>query len=452
MLALAQVIKTALLAQIEQLAHPAGETRLVLAYSGGLDSQVLLHILAPICHDMAIALFAVHVHHGLNRQADAWATFCETQCRARQVDFHLRYVSLDPQHNVEQEARTARYAALAQFVTTPSTLLLTAHHADDQLETVLLALKRGAGLTGLAGIPQLRAFAQGQLYRPLLTFSRQQLEAFAVAEQLHWIEDDSNANTDFDRNFLRHIIAPPLKQRWPALTKTVTRSAEHLQHAHTLAEHYTSLALTACLEGDRLNLLRLAQYHPLQQPLVIRQWLAAAGLNPDTQWLSTLQAEVIGARQDATPILHLGSLQVRRYLHWLYLLADPPAIRSGMAAVVSVGKPQYVAEGQGYLHWHAEGIQGAVAIASDHQEFTVGFGLLSSNFKPSGQPTKPLKQWFKLWQVPPWQRSQVPLLFADETLYAVVGFASRCAATAGKNWLSWQPVTPQRVPQQTLGE
>lgn len=445
MLNLPQIVRSALIQQQvqdqtqQQNQQQPGVTRLVLAYSGGLDSQVLLHLLAPLCRELALPLQAVHIHHGLNAQADCWAAFCQAQCELRQVDFSLRHITLDSSGNIEQQARTARYKALAEFVDTPATALLTAHHADDQLETVLLALKRGSGLTGLAAIPTKRPFAAGVLVRPLLTLSRQQLYDYAVAEQLQWVEDDSNQNTDFDRNFLRQQITPLLKQRWPALVQTTARSVQHLQQAAALAEYYTEQALQDCLDVAKLNLLQLATYHPLQQDLVLRRWLSDAGLNPETQWLTTLKNEVINARQDAIPKLQLGKMQVRRYQQWLYLLAEQPELVSGVYDVVKVGEALSLAGGLGMLHWHNEPVSGALAVEASNLEFELAFGLLSTIFKPAGQQSKPLKQWFKLWQIPPWQRSNIPLLLQAGQIQLVAGYASSCPPEQASAWLSWLP-------------
>ncbi|GHG64558.1 tRNA(Ile)-lysidine synthase [Alishewanella longhuensis] len=443
MLNLQQHIKAALLQQLQQ--HPPAELRLVLAYSGGLDSQVLLHLLAPLCQQMAIPFSAVHVHHGLNVKADSWAAFCQEQCQRRQVDFNIRYVQLTKPGNIEQQARTARYEALADFISTSNTLLLTAHHADDQLETVLLALKRGAGVTGLSAMPAVRAFAAGKLVRPLLAISRQQLHDYAHSVQLAWIDDDSNQNIDFDRNFLREQVTPILKQRWPALLQTVSRSLQHLQNTAELADFYTKQALKQCLFNNRLNLQQLHQFHPLQQDLVLRSWLGLAGLNPETQWLTTLKQQVINARQDAMPQLQLGKLQIRRYQHWLYCLAERPEILNDENLKLNVGENLQLANGLGYFTWDKEPTAHSLPVAGSATAFNLAFGLLSSVFKPAGRPGKPLKQWFKLWQVPPWQRTRVPLLFHSGELQLVAGYASVFKSAQATVWLNWQPASDELV-------
>lgn len=434
MLNLTQHVKAALCAHLSQ----QRETKVVLAYSGGLDSHVLLDVLAPLCRSLMLPLQAVHVHHGISVHADDWARFCQEQCRVRQVDFRVRHVTLALTGNLEQQARTARYAALADFVDTANTLLVTAHHADDQLETLLLALKRGAGAMGLAAMPMSRAFALGTLLRPLLAISRQQLTEYASQRGLVWVEDDSNTDTRFDRNFLRHHVTPLLQQRWPTFSQTAARSVQHLQQTLVLAEHYTSQALATCVEGLRLNLQTLAQLHPLQQDMVLRAWLKSDGKNPDTQWLDVLKSEVVHARIDAAPQLAIGGSWVRRFRHYLYLTPELTERQPGIYGSVSTGEALALAEGQ--LIWTAEAEQGAMPVG-DNTTYQLAFGLMSMPFKPEGHLTKPLKQWMKYWQVPPWQRGQIPLLIRDGELVLVAGLASRYRAEQAVAWIRWQPST-----------
>lgn len=410
--------------------------QLTLAYSGGMDSQLLLHLLAPLCQSSAIILTAVHVHHGISRHADAWAGFCAEQCQALGVSFQLQRVTLTRRADIERQARDARYQALAGYVNTEDSALITAHHANDQLETMLLALKRGAGLQGLSGMAQCRPFAGGLLLRPWLHFSRQQLHEVALALQLPWVEDDSNSNPDFERNFLRLQVIPALSARWPTIATTSSRAAEHLQQALQLADYYTDQALAQCQQGEYLDLQQLALQPALQQDLLIRKWLAQAALNPSSQWLQTLKQQVLAARADAQPVLTLGDYQLRRFLQRLYLL--PAAATLPVSGEWSLVLEQVLAlpKAAGSLNWHKQATLGALPVAGQHWQLR--FGALSQLFKPAGQLTKPLKQWLKLWQVPPWQRQQLPLLFSEGQLQWVAGYASAVSADQASGWLSWQ--------------
>lgn len=413
------------------------DSHIVLALSGGLDSMVLLDLLAKARQQLPFALQAVYVHHGISQHASAWGEFCARQCALRGIDFSKREVTLAGTDNLESKARVARYQVLADFIQSQQHMLLTAHHSDDQLETLLLALKRGSGSAGLRGIAFQRPFAAGQLCRPLLAFSRAELAQYASAQQLKWVEDDSNSDTRFERNFIRQQIAPLLRQRWPHFAEAAQRSMQHLFAQQQLLDHYTQQAMQQCVAGKSLSLKQLEQYHPLQQDLVIRAWLAQFGLNPQTQWLTTLKQQVIAARQDASPQLLLGNYQLRRFADALYLLSS-----------ADITEPKVQLHWQGEAKLHLPAGLGCVVFATtaDHRaqalagsDAEIVFGQLSLRFTPLGQSmSKPLKQWFKLWRVPPWQRQRIPLLLVGGQLQVVLGYASSVSPAQATHFVRWQ--------------
>jgi len=414
------------------------DSYIVLALSGGLDSMVLLDLLTKARHTASFSLQAVYVNHGISPFASQWGEFCAQQCALRGVSFTQCHVDLGGHDNLELRAREARYEVLAPFVSSNKHILLTAHHGDDQIESVLLALKRGSGVAGLSGIAARRDFAKGSLQRPLLAFSRSELDNYAQQQQLSWIEDESNSDTRFERNFIRQHITPQLQQRWPHFGRAVGRSVQHLAQLQQLADHYTELALTQCLTADRLMLPKLKAMLPLQQDLVLRRWLASYSLNPDTQWLQTLKHEVIDARIDAAPLLQLGEYQLRRFADELYIL-EANEVRQPTEALVWQGETELTLPANcGTLHFTANVQADAIPINASSAEIV--FGQLSLRFTPHGERmSKPLKQWFKLWQVAPWQRLRVPLLLVDGELIAVGGYASSATAEQAKYWLCWQP-------------
>ena len=413
------------------------DNQLVLALSGGLDSMVLLHLLAQARQLQPFTLSAVYVHHGISQYADSWAEFCVAQCARLQVAFAMRKVNIAGRDNLEHKAREARYQALAEFISSDKHILLTAHHSDDQLESLLLALKRGSGPAGLSGIAQQRDFAAGVISRPLLAFSRRELQHYARQHQLQWIEDDSNSDMRFDRNFIRQQLTPVLCQRWPHFAHTAMRSMQHVANLQQLADYYTDNALLLCQRGNRLLLSELIQFVPLQQDLVLRRWLLGYGLNPETQWLDTLKRDMINAREDASPVLVLAQYQLRRFAGALYLLTEAgveqPTENGLWQSEGSVTLPA----GCGQLDFSSGYKDGALPLGVASGQW--GFGKLSQRFKPAGSTiTKPLKQWFKLWQVPPWERQRVPLLMVDGQIVAVAGYASSAAPEQASCWCSWQ--------------
>jgi tRNA(Ile)-lysidine synthase len=421
-------------ASLRQHIQQLGLNQLVLGLSGGLDSMVLLQLCHQLVQDTSIKLKAVYIHHGLSTNADLWAEFCLQQCFKRQIPFEVQKVQLNPAANIEAQARAARYSALAAFVTTPQTALLTAHHADDQLETLLLALKRGAGPAGLSGIAALQPFASGWLLRPLLEFSREQLEAFAKEQQLEWIEDESNADSRFDRNFLRLQVMPLLQQRWPAFRQNALRSVSHIQQQQQFAEKQLDQLLPTVMHGAELDLKLLTAQDLPTQKLLVRRWLALTGLNPSTDWLQRFLSELIGAKADAQPLLELDAYQIRRFADKAYVTQITEAPDAGVFVELHPGQQLDTVVGQFLLNSESKG---TAVLLTDDPLYLV-FGLFSLPFKPAGErQSKALKQWLKLWAIPPWQRLLLPVLVQNNQVVAVLGLASNAAEDQANAYIDW---------------
>ena len=214
-----------------------------IAFSGGLDSTVLLHLLADLAKtELLPALSAIHIHHGLQTAADAWPQHCQVVCDALGVPLLIERVKVQPGASLERAARDARYAVFSAQ-TLANDVLLTGQHRDDQAETLLFRLLRGAGVRGLSGMPQQRPVGQGTLIRPLLAVTRAELERYAQAHSLSWIEDPSNQHRQFSRNYLRHQVMPALSERWPQAQANMARSAAHLRDAQGLLDELAQMDL-----------------------------------------------------------------------------------------------------------------------------------------------------------------------------------------------------------------
>jgi len=218
-----------------------------VAYSGGLDSHVLLHALSGLASDYPFSLKAIHIDHSLQLQSPAWADHCQQVCDGMSVPLTIRTLSIDQKkgESLEAVARDARYAALAECLPEGG-LCMTAQHRNDQTETLLLQLLRGAGVHGLAAMPASKNFSTGRLLRPLLHFSREDLLDYANRHRLVWIEDPSNQDNRFDRNFLRNEVLPVLRERWPGMDKSLSRSARHAASAATMLDDIASSDLLYC--------------------------------------------------------------------------------------------------------------------------------------------------------------------------------------------------------------
>jgi len=254
----------------------------LVGFSGGLDSTVLLHLLAHDPAQRERGLRAVHVHHGLQAAADDWAAQCQHLCTAWRIPLHVAHVHVNDTdgNGPEAAARHARHAAFAEWLQ-PGEWLALAHHQDDQAETFLLRALRGSGIDGLAAMRERRDFAAGQLWRPLLHTPRTALAAYALQHGLHWIEDPSNGQDGFDRNFLRNQVLPLLAQRWPRANALFARSAALAAEADDLLHGHDLHALQHCMDNDgTLSIAGLASLPAAQCARVLRLWVRQRGLPP----------------------------------------------------------------------------------------------------------------------------------------------------------------------------
>lgn len=453
-----------MLSAINSKLSALGCNKVVLALSGGLDSMVLLFLLHHWQQQRPERqLKAVYVHHGLSPYANAWADLCAAECQRLQLPFMTEKVTIQGSDNLEAKARHARYQALSHYVTAADTVLCTAHHADDQLETLLLALKRGSGAAGLSGIAAEKAFAGGWLCRPLLDFSRNELAGVASAAGLSFVEDESNQDLVFDRNFLRLEVLPALRQRFPAIAKTSSRSMQQLGALQQANDYLLAPLLNQMQQGQQLNLV-LLQQHPMSvQQLLLRAFLQQFGLNPSTLQLSELLNHLIAAKADATPQISLAGYQLRRFADKLYLLTPQELqaevqlqqhMQQTTSQQLKADIPLTLPDGR-VLLWqtqsfaHQPGLcQWPLALPVT-AKLTLDFAALvgfSHKFKPAGSAvSKPLKQWLQLWKVPPWQRGSVPLIIAGQQIMVVAAYASSCAQDQAQSWLCLRSTSAVRL-------
>lgn len=400
-------------------------SRLVVGFSGGLDSTVLLHVLAtqPL---LVSKLQAVHVHHGLSRHATDWQIHCEHVCATWRVPLIVRHVMLaDKACHIEEQARAARYQVFSELLAEGDGLLL-AHHEDDQAETLLLQLVRGAGVDGLAAMMDSRALAKGTLLRPFLTNSRDTLIKYAKQHGLAWIEDESNQNTTFSRNYLRHDILPRLQLKWPGVMSNLARSAKNCQQAcsnlQSLAMQDYPLLKQA---GLMLNLTTLRQLESARLANVLRYWFKLNQIrSPSVSVFNRLVQDVIFSDVDATPSLHWGGYTIRRYQDVLYLMHDEftqPFQRTSTLWVDFPNPLPLLSPDGTTLYLCASPSSNGVCLRQGGR-LEVRFRQGGETFHWHGQ-TKRLKKLFQQWQIPIWHRDSIPLLYLDDQLVAVVGFA-----------------------------
>ena len=410
---------------------------ILVAFSGGLDSTVLLHQLVLWrAQNPEVALRAIHIHHGLSPQADRWVQHCESVCAQWQVPLVVERVHLeDDGLGIEAQARRARYQAFAQTLL-PGEVLMTAQHLDDQCETFLLALKRGSGPAGLSAMGESSPFAGTQLIRPLLAQTREALEAWARQHELCWIEDESNQDDAYDRNFLRLRVTPLLQQRWPHFAQAVARSAALCAEQESLLDELLANDLADCVTAQGTLLLApLMMMSGVRRAALLRRWLA--GVNapmPSRDGLERIWQEVALAREDASPCFRLGEYEVRRYQSQLWWVKSVDGQSETVIPWSCRETPLTLPAGLGSVQLISAG---ELRMPQAGEAVSIRFkapGVLHIVGRNGGRKLK------KIWQeqgIPPWRRDTTPLLFYGETLIAAAGvFVTREGAAVDEEGMS----------------
>ncbi|NLG75835.1 MAG: tRNA lysidine(34) synthetase TilS [Xanthomonadaceae bacterium] len=416
---------------------PAGTSRVSVAYSGGLDSTVLLVAMARIRDELGKQVRAIHIDHQLQQGSAHWAKRCERT--AVEIGVPFRHVRVDVNvgsDGVEAGARRARYEALRREMNEEEALL-TAHHADDQLETVLLALLRGAGPRGLSASPAVRSFGPGSLVRPLLDFTRTDLERWAREERLTWVADPMNESISYDRNYLRHEIVPRLRTRWPAAALNAVRSAalvhESAQLLETLADiDLRSLAVDGCLDVSGLR-----EMSPPRRRNVLRHWLRSHGVRaPSARRLAAIDHDMLVAQHDRVPAARVEGAVIRRHRNLLYCISTLPQVPDA-ALSWDVASSLVLPPGLGELRLEPT-VGGGIATASLPSTLRVAFRRGGETLKAAGDAhRRSLKKRLQQANILPWWRGRLPIIYAGDRLVAVgdLWVSAQFAAQAGESGL-----------------
>jgi tRNA(Ile)-lysidine synthase len=457
------------------------DARLCVALSGGVDSVALL---AALCEQRpaGAALRAVHVNHGLHSNAARWSAHCRALCERLRVPLTTLRVKVERRRgeSLEAEARKARYAALAKELQSDEALL-TAHHEDDQLETVLLQLLRGAGVAGLAGMPERMPFASGVLLRPLLGTTRVELETWLTARGIGWIEDDTNADERLDRNYLRRQVLPLVRARWPSAATTVSRSARHAAEAKGLLDALARADVESAADGGALSVTRLRALDGPRRRNALRFWIARAGHPlPDAKRLEEISGAMLGARADANPEVRWNRSIARRHSGRLTLGTDERAAPTSghvsrhrrMGAEVAQHGAEASSNGRtsadvtrssAGLSWHwrtspeialpdagghlslRRDVRGRLDLDALPEALTIRTRRGGERLRPhrTGR-TRTLKALLQEAKVPAHERGAIPLLFADDKLVAVANLwldasVQATAATKKRATIIWHP-------------
>jgi len=437
--------------------------RLVVGLSGGVDSVVLLDVLHRIAKRRRFDLAALHVNHQISPDAGRWAAFCRTVCRARGIPLRVVRVTVKHGDSLEAAARAARYDA---FRSQQADYIVLAHNQDDQAETLLLQLLRGAGVKGLAAMPVLRRDDGGRIkermkaegggmrekpsaecrlhlfiLRPLLDIPRSEIERYARQRRLDWIEDESNVDTYFLRNFLRRDVLPLVARRFPACRATLARSASHFAETSQLLDELAAHDGAECFREGTLLVAGLRRLSRARAKNLLRHFLAGHGvIMPNAERLEEALRQSLTAQDDATVCIDLGDHELRRFAGALHVVGKAAGSGAKFSRAWRGERELALPELDGVLTLTKCRGSGISLARLQAQPVTVRVRRGGERLQPDcRRPRRSLKNLLQESRIPPWRRDRLPLLFCGNELVWAPGIGVACEFQAAADERSVVP-------------
>jgi tRNA(Ile)-lysidine synthase len=419
-----------------------------LGFSGGADSTALLLAMLELGSKLPAPVLALHFNHGLSPDAGLWLKHCREFCKSRDIAFRSEALEIDPDGgtSIEEEARNLRYQAVERILE-PGEIYLTAHHADDQAETLFLNLMRGSGVDGLAGIPVLRKLGHGWVARPLLDTHKSALTAYLRKREITWLEDPSNKDESFDRNFLRQRLFPMLEQRWPGVTGRLIKTARHARAtSNALAELLDRLCGEFVRDDHRLPLEPFLELDQAMQSLVLRHWLRRWEISPlpEARMIEFVK-QLAESSESGQAEVKWGEWQMKRYRNSVWLQAGGPL--PSCTEQDWGPKPNPNSHHSLDLGLHLGHVQLDGSALRVPAGWRIGHRREGDRMQlhPDG-PKRKIKHLFQESAVPPWLRSSVPILYWDGEVAAVGDwlFGQRLKIWLDENKAEyhWRPLDP----------
>ena len=430
-------LRAAVRARLESSVSPG--QRVLVGLSGGVDSVVLLDVLAHLAPRMRFELAALHVNHQLSVNAKGWARFCRSLCRDRDIPLKVARVKLAQGNSLERAAREARFAA---FTRVRAHHVALAHNQNDQAETVLLRLLRGAGVKGLGAMPFQSADARGSILRPLLATSRAEIEAYARARKLEWIEDESNADPAFTRNWLRGVILPQVAERVPTWSEALARTAAHASEASGLLDELAQLDARSADESGSLSTESLRAIGVARAKNVVRFLIAARGWRmPDADALEEGLRQALSAKPDAAPIVNLGECELRRHGSRIYVVPKK-ALAGHAEAIVWNGERRLALPSLGGVLTMSPRVGRGLSrerLSAAPVTVRVRAGGERLQLDPS-RPRRTVKNLLQEARLSPWARERLPFIYSGDTLACIPGVGIEWRFLAQHDEPSVEPV------------
>ncbi len=382
-----------------------------VGFSGGMDSQVLLHFLSThfLSYHPIYNLKAIHINHQLISESNQWEKHCRKVCKDLHVSLKIIRVTIIKKlgESLEAKARDARYTAFKNILK-KNDILLTAHHQDDQAETFLYQLLRGAGLRGVSAMPQISLLGKGFLLRPLLSFSRDDLKTYAEYYQLNWIKDPSNQDVRFDRNYLRQNIFPILKKRWKNTDKIFSRFSKHCAEQEKLLNILAQKDYEDC-HGEYLNSILISKFilfNKSRQKNILRYYIDKLNFTLPSEKILTEILKICKAKKDKNPVVSWSNTECRRYKNHLFMISP---IKQRLAELSDEERT-----------WCTKNL----SFNMDEKNIHITYRKGGEKFKPNhSKHTRTLKNLFQEWKIPVWLRDKIPLIYYNQQLIAVAGYA-----------------------------
>lgn len=395
----------------------------VVAFSGGVDSTVLLHVM----HVLKLRLHVIHVNHHIQQCSDQWERHCEKFCQDLDITCTILHAQInkDAQQSIEESARDTRYCLLSEFINQES-CLVTAHHKNDLAETVLLQLLRGAGPAGLAAMSEVQNFYTGKHLRPLLGFSRDEIIDYAKQENLTWIEDPSNQSDDYDRNYLRSKVMPKLVERWPGALQTLSRAADLQVDALNCLYDLANLDLQAAITSNPkiLQIQALQKMKPARLRNALRVWIQQQDMRvPNKKQLEQIIIDIVNnPAVGSSPVQTWSAGEIRRYREQLYLIYPLSQHDVNRVYEWTLAEPLFIESLHRTLTMDDLN-KHSVSLPEGVNNVQVRFRTGGESLKPFGKKHhRSLKNLFQEADIPPWERERIPLIYYAGELISVLGY------------------------------
>ncbi|QJC36104.1 tRNA lysidine(34) synthetase TilS [Enterobacteriaceae endosymbiont of Donacia cincticornis] len=399
--------------------------KILLAYSGGIDSTVLLYNLVKLREKYPLIIRAIHINHNLHKKSDDWMKFCFLNCKKLNVLFIHKNIYINKNNNIEENARKKRYQIFKKIIK-DNEILVTAHNLDEQCETFFLFLKRGSGPKGLSSMSTITMINNFKIFRPFLNISKNEIFNYAIKKKINWIEDPSNKDIKYDRNFLRNIILPKIINRWPFFQKNLARSIKNYdEQEKLLCDLMKPVLIKLIQKNNSLFISPLYSFKENKRNFIIRKWIEYNKYYylPSRKLLNIIWNEIICCKNNNNPQIKIGEYSIRKYKNYLFCIKYFPNLKNNILIWNDFKKSLILPNKLGKLTilYHENNKKKITHIKKPENKEIVYIKFNNPTEKYYFNNSEYKKNINNIWKnlnIPKWEREQIPLLFYNEKLIA----------------------------------